>query len=103
MKQIILGLVFLSATTFATEITLNPGSTATITASETTTVTCSGEAQGGSDRCMCKIVHDYSSYYYVKVMLGGLEVYNNRTYGRSNADMIKECKQWIKNNADVCQ
>jgi hypothetical protein len=53
MKILMYSIILLSSSAFATQIELEPGSTAEISASETTIVSCKGEQVRGS---RCKLI-----------------------------------------------
>ena len=108
MKRLIFVLLILTylglypVTSLATEITLGPGSTATITASETTTVSCSGSLTHASNKKTCEIVRDgetasngsecntYSNYYCAFVLQYGQPIYEN------NSSSALQLAQWCE-------
>lgn len=63
MKKIIVSLIFLSSTAFATSIDLQPGSSIRITASETTDIRCVGSSS--SSECRLKNCTGYDSLFDV--------------------------------------
>ncbi len=101
MKAFILAVLF-SAPAFAgSNITLGPGSSAEISAGDTTTVTCSGTAPGNGSLCYCTADSHYT-YLYLRLE-GGNGPKQLGAWTGTSTNSITYCKRQIKSEfAEVC-
>jgi hypothetical protein len=99
MKYVTLMLLSLSTFAHAGEITLSPGSSATIRPGETTTVTCSGEALGGTALCTCE---KSGSYILLMYRANGIQRQVQGWWDNGINELIACKSQMKKEYKDLC-